>query len=671
MAMPRADEVHVQEVDFKCIPLQVDLMDHQPNGKLLSDQLIGYLQSLNLKNGRHSKRKLKQKYKLNLPYSVIKHDDQYFAIYKGKKQGKHLGSGAFGKVKSVQSQGGQGLVDSWDAIKVQEEPFDGTECHISASLDQLIVPQYSYTSSHKQKKKYCIILKFLPGMNLFDYLSQSCSHKKRIDPRILIQYVIDILKMINSIHQKGILHRDIKLGNLLIDRVYDELNLTDFGHARYADESLQYIGTAGYGTEKYVPKEYKLGENKYFANEKTEMFSIGVTVLELLGFIVFDKKLFHNTAFSNAHLETRELFDRLVSVANGTTDPNIFTWEQEDEFYTGYAKFPLIPFLIRMVSQDSDERPSVQEAIEFFTEFRKELVPTEEDVVVIDVDEYLGLPQEKKTEFRSKLHRYDKVVLMHETKAEDQIHRSDYFEVIKKFNRHGIPVYRTVVQGNNKRAMLQHIVQRFSPAGRNTNFYYFSSVCSANFTACEGTPVNFSFNSSVNRFRQQLGDVLRQFDISQMFIANPSFGLFNNPHNQLTQLIASDWSHAIGELNQLLLEPVLRMDVISSIIESTILSTYFAINNTPVVPANYILGPFYRLIFPILIQTVPEVASDILINVSRSISAAYPTDSIIPWETFFSGLNLDPPYVAMMMQCISRKYNTDNHPLANNITKTT
>ncbi len=82
-------------------------------------------------------------------------------------------------------------------------------------------------------------------------------------------------------HESGVLHRDIKPGNLLLDRA-GNLWITDFGLTRL--ESQTAITATGelYGTIRYMSPEQVLGK-RVLVDHRSDIYSLGVTLYELLG----------------------------------------------------------------------------------------------------------------------------------------------------------------------------------------------------------------------------------------------------------------------------------------------------------------------------------------------------------------------------------------------------
>jgi predicted Ser/Thr protein kinase len=87
-------------------------------------------------------------------------------------------------------------------------------------------------------------------------------------------------------HQSGIIHRDVKPANLMVDQD-DRLKILDFGIARVADSNLTRVQTSGgwsklqIGTPGYMSPEQTRGDE---IDHRTDVFSVGAVCYELLSY---------------------------------------------------------------------------------------------------------------------------------------------------------------------------------------------------------------------------------------------------------------------------------------------------------------------------------------------------------------------------------------------------
>ena len=81
-------------------------------------------------------------------------------------------------------------------------------------------------------------------------------------------------------HERGILHRDVKPGNLLLD-VHGDLWVADFGLARLEQDAGITITGDVLGTLRYMSPEQALGQRAVL-DERADVYSLGVTLYEML-----------------------------------------------------------------------------------------------------------------------------------------------------------------------------------------------------------------------------------------------------------------------------------------------------------------------------------------------------------------------------------------------------
>ena len=95
------------------------------------------------------------------------------------------------------------------------------------------------------------------------------------------ELIAKLARTVHHAHQRGILHRDIKPGNILLDAKGDP-HLTDFGLARLLEtESSVTRTTEALGTPSYMAPEQARGDNAQLSSA-TDVYGLGAVLYQLL-----------------------------------------------------------------------------------------------------------------------------------------------------------------------------------------------------------------------------------------------------------------------------------------------------------------------------------------------------------------------------------------------------
>jgi eukaryotic-like serine/threonine-protein kinase len=122
-----------------------------------------------------------------------------------------------------------------------------------------------------------------------DSLAAHVKTQTKLPPLAVARYLRDVAAALSHAHQRGIIHRDIKAENILIERATDRALVTDFGIARFADATPMTATGQVLGTVYYVSPEQVSGET---IDARSDIYSLGVVgFLALTGRFPFDAEV--------------------------------------------------------------------------------------------------------------------------------------------------------------------------------------------------------------------------------------------------------------------------------------------------------------------------------------------------------------------------------------------
>src|SRR5262245_45256270 len=148
------------------------------------------------------------------------------------------------------------------------------EAEAAASLDHpFIVPIHEVGERDGQ----CYFsMKFIEGGQLDEVVT-----REPMPIRGAVELIAKVARTVHYAHEHGILHRDIKPGNILLDK-NGEPHLTDFGLARLVEAESTVTGTKEVlGTPSYMAPEQAAGETAKLG-KATDVYGLGAVLYQLL-----------------------------------------------------------------------------------------------------------------------------------------------------------------------------------------------------------------------------------------------------------------------------------------------------------------------------------------------------------------------------------------------------
>ncbi len=127
----------------------------------------------------------------------------------------------------------------------------------------------------EENNQFYLVLEFIEGEEFEQEV-----YRQVLDETQLINFLIDVLEILNFVHQQGVIHRDIKPSNLIRRRRDGKMTLIDFGAVKEIgtlafDADKQCLQTQIIGTPGYMPPEQNNGKPLY----SSDIYALGKTAI--------------------------------------------------------------------------------------------------------------------------------------------------------------------------------------------------------------------------------------------------------------------------------------------------------------------------------------------------------------------------------------------------------
>ncbi|MFZ5878690.1 MAG: serine/threonine protein kinase [Chloroflexota bacterium] len=136
-----------------------------------------------------------------------------------------------------------------------------------------------------------LVMEFVPGVALSSYLRALHQRGERLEYPLAARLLRDLADALHYAHQSGVIHRDVKPGNILLTARGIPVDaakplppdvqpvLTDFGLVRYLHSASQTATGQIAGTPAYMSPEQARGDR---TDTRTDIYSLGIVMYEVL-----------------------------------------------------------------------------------------------------------------------------------------------------------------------------------------------------------------------------------------------------------------------------------------------------------------------------------------------------------------------------------------------------
>uniref|UniRef100_A0A8B9R7Q0 Serine/threonine-protein kinase Nek8 n=2 Tax=Astyanax mexicanus TaxID=7994 RepID=A0A8B9R7Q0_ASTMX len=244
---------------------------------------------------------------------------------------KVVGRGAFGIVHLCRRRVDGALVILKE-IPVEQMTRDErlaaqNECQVLKLLNHPNIIEYY--ENFLEDKALMIAMEYAPGGTLADYIQKRCN--SLLDEDTILHFFVQILLALYHVHNKLILHRDLKTQNILLDKHQMIVKIGDFGISKIlVSKSKAYTVV---GTPCYISPE--LCEGKPY-NQKSDIWALGCVLYELASL---------KRAFEAANLPAL-----VLKIMSGTFAPISDRYSPE-----------LRQLILTMLNLDPSKRPQLNE----------------------------------------------------------------------------------------------------------------------------------------------------------------------------------------------------------------------------------------------------------------------------------------------------------------------
>ncbi|XP_010150140.1 PREDICTED: serine/threonine-protein kinase Nek5 [Eurypyga helias] len=190
---------------------------------------------------------------------------------------KKIGEGSFGKIflakRKVDNE--QCVIKEINLTKMPEKEKEASQKEVILLAQMKHANIVTFYASLQEKNKLYIVMEYCDGGDLMRRINMQ--HGVLFDEDQVLNWFVQISLGLKHIHDKKILHRDVKAQNIFLSNNGKVAKLGDFGIARQLNSTMEFARTC-VGTPYYLSPE--ICENRPY-NNKTDIWSLGCVLYEL------------------------------------------------------------------------------------------------------------------------------------------------------------------------------------------------------------------------------------------------------------------------------------------------------------------------------------------------------------------------------------------------------
>ncbi len=130
-----------------------------------------------------------------------------------------------------------------------------------------------------QNDSHYLVMEYVEGKDLGDEIERRCAGGEPFTPNEILQLLSQVADALDYAHEQGVVHRDIKPGNILITEDGRAI-LTDFGLAMLRDRVSPATMGRSFGTPEYIAPEQAIDSRA--AVPQSDIYALGVILYEMV-----------------------------------------------------------------------------------------------------------------------------------------------------------------------------------------------------------------------------------------------------------------------------------------------------------------------------------------------------------------------------------------------------